>query len=246
MITQEKIDQAPAYFDDIILKPLRDSGINAWVAGGSVKDYLIDTKPVDYDVFFSNKNDFQNAVNHFNSIGADKIWESDNGIKFKLGDNVVDLVKKFYKNASDLINNFDFTVSMFATDGKNLYAGKTSFKDLDGRNIVIHKITNPDSTVKRILKYFKKGFKIKSEEVSKLTNIIQNGGDFRNASATQQTSGDSVPDDTVIDHTAPPPPPPPPPDGGGGSVAKDNSDVMDWIPWILAGMTTLLSIVSED
>ena len=253
MITQQQIHEAPYYFDGIILKPLRDNGITAWVAGGSVRDYFMGVEPVDYDLFFPNKNEFQKAVNHFSSFGQ-PIWESDNGVKFKIGDKVFDLVKKFYKSASDVIKNFDFTVAMFSTDGKNLYGGKTSFKDLDGRNIVIHKVTNADSTLKRVLKYFKKGFKIKSTEVSKLTNEIRNNGYFRNASATDASSGEAMCDAgfTMIDGvcikdktTVVPMPVIPGAGTGNSGGTKSVALEKDWIPWILVGMTTLLSIVSE-
>lgn len=33
---------------------------------------------------------------------------------------------------------------------------------------------------------------------------------------------------------------------GGGGGSEDKSDLFDWIPWILAGMTTALSVVSEQ
>ena len=34
--------------------------------------------------------------------------------------------------------------------------------------------------------------------------------------------------------------------GGGGGDKKTTTDIFDWIPWILAGMTTALSVVSEQ
>jgi hypothetical protein len=33
---------------------------------------------------------------------------------------------------------------------------------------------------------------------------------------------------------------------GGGGGSEDKNDLFDWIPWILAGMTTALSVVSEQ
>lgn len=34
--------------------------------------------------------------------------------------------------------------------------------------------------------------------------------------------------------------------GGGGAEEQPKTDIFDWIPWILAGMTTALSVVSEQ
>jgi hypothetical protein len=198
--TQEQINSAPKYFDDIILKPLRDNNINAWVAGGAVRDYFMGVTPTDYDIFFPTSQDLQKCQDFLKSAGAEKVWESNNGVKYQYNGRVFDLVKRFYTSASDILKNFDFTVSMFATDGKNLWGGKTSFKDLDGRNIVINKVTNPDSTVKRVFKYFDKGFKINKFQINKLANQIKNDGTVSFGGATD-VSGDYLPEDEPTDQT---------------------------------------------
>jgi hypothetical protein len=262
MIQQERIQTAPSYFDGIILKPLRNSGITAWVAGGSLRDYLIGIKPSDYDLFFPNQNEFQKAVNHFESVGAENIFESENGKKYRLGDNVFDLVKKFHNNAVDILKTFDFTAAQFSTDGQKLYRGQGSFKDLDGRNIVINKNKDREETVRKVLnngfllKYFNKGFKMPPQEVSSVTRVIKswNAEDaskmtdlfkvwgsspdvFKNADAV--SSGEGLPEPEPQPQPQPQPQPEPEPE----PIIPEKKD---WVPWILAGMVILLSIVSEN
>ena len=51
-----------------------------------------------------------------------------------------DLVKHFFPNPNETINNFDFTVSMFAIDKDNVYHGKSSFIDLAKKQLMFNKI----------------------------------------------------------------------------------------------------------
>lgn len=167
-IDKKKISSI-VYFNNLILKELKDNRINCWVAGGVLRDYFSD-KPSnsDCDIFFSNINDFNKAKNYLKSKGATTIWESENGMKINYNDNTYDLVKIFTNNPSETINRFDFTISMFATDGKKLYYGNSSLKDLKDRQLVINKISNPLSTLKRVLKHYRKGFTMSADETKKL------------------------------------------------------------------------------
>jgi hypothetical protein len=82
--------------------------------------------------------------------------------------NTFDLVKIFMPNPLATIGRFDFTISMLATDGKELYYGNNTLKDLQDRKLVINTIVNPLSTLKRVLKHYKKGFTMSAEETKKL------------------------------------------------------------------------------
>jgi hypothetical protein len=171
-IDKKKISSI-VYFNNLILKELKDKGINCWVAGGVLRDYFSDI-PLnsDCDIFFSNINDFNKAKNYLKFRGATTIWESENGMKINYNDNTYDLVKIFTNNPSETINKFDFTISMFATDGQKLYYGDSSFKDLKDKQLVINKISNPLSTFKRVLKHYRKGFTMSANETKKLYATI--------------------------------------------------------------------------
>jgi hypothetical protein len=88
--------------------------------------------------------------------------------------NTFDLVKIFTPNPMATIGRFDFTISMFATDGNDVYYGNNSLKDLQDRKLVINTIVNPLSTLKRVLKHYKKGFTMSAEETKKLYTSLNN------------------------------------------------------------------------
>lgn len=163
------------YFNNLILNELRKNGIDSWIAGGVLRDYFTE-KPLksDCDIFFPNIGEFDKAKNYLQSKGAKTIWESDNGMKVTYKGNTYDLVKIFAKNPMDTIARFDFTISMLATDGKDLYYGNNSLKDLQDRKLVINTIVNPLSTLKRVLKHYRKGYTMSAEETKKLYGALNN------------------------------------------------------------------------
>lgn len=161
------------YFNNLILGELRKQGIDAWVAGGVLRDYFLD-KPLksDCDIFFPNSTEFNKAKNYLLSKGAKVVWESENGMKVTYKGNTFDLVKIFMPNPMATISRFDFTISMLATDGKDLYYGNNTLKDLQERKLVLNAIVNPLSTLKRVLKHYKKGFTMSAEETKKLYQAL--------------------------------------------------------------------------
>lgn len=163
------------YFNNLILKELKKNSVNCWIAGGVLRDYFSD-KPLksDCDIFFPNVSEYDKAKNYLLSKGAKTIWESDNGMKVSYKGNTYDLVKIFAKNPTDTIGRFDFTISMFATDGNDIYYGNNSLKDLQDRKLVINTIVNPLSTLKRVLKHYRKGYTMSAEETKKLYTALNN------------------------------------------------------------------------
>jgi len=166
---------AIVYCNNLILKELKDNGINCWVAGGILRDYFSNKNMAsDCDIFFPSVNDYNKAKNYLKTKGAKTIFDNENGTKVIYLNNTFDLVKIIFKNPSDTINKSDFTVTMFATDGQKLYYGKNSFKDLQNKQLVINVISNPDSTFNRVLKHYKKGFEMSSDETKKLYLALNN------------------------------------------------------------------------
>jgi hypothetical protein len=198
MITQQQINYAPIYFSDVILGELYGNGITCWIAGGSVRDYFMGINPVDIDIFFPNENEFNKAKMFFESRNAEKKWESENGVKYLYNGDTFDLVKIYHSSPQKTIKYFDFTTAMFAVTDKSVFAGDTSFDDLDKRKLVINSVTFPDSTLKRVIRYYGKGFTMSSKQLEKLAKIIKKmplkigNDDFLNFAS----SGDTTPPDT--------------------------------------------------
>jgi hypothetical protein len=57
-----------------------------------------------------------------------------------------------------VIDTFDFTVSMLGTDGKALYFNKFTWTDLMRKRLRVHHIHHGISTMRRMIKYSKRGF----------------------------------------------------------------------------------------
>jgi len=193
MIYKTNNSDAPSYFLNIILGEIYTQGITCWLAGGCIRDYFMGVKPIDYDVYFPNENEFNKAKSYLNSVNAKIDWESDNGIKFYYNGIVLDLVKIFSNNPEDTISRFDYTVCMLAVDHNTLYFGENTLKDLEDRKLVINTITNPKSSLKRALKYYNKGFTMSALEASKLYDVIkdmpkQDGEDFLNFASSGETN----------------------------------------------------------
>jgi hypothetical protein len=169
-----QFENAIKRFGSIILNELKEEKINCWIAGGSLRDYFMGI-PVntDYDLFFPNEEEYNNAIKLFNILNAKCVWESDNGAKYEHGAKTFDLIKKFFPSPQACIDEFDFTICMFAVDSEKVYHGETSFIDLAKRQLMVNKITYPGSTLSRAFRYHKKGFIICLGETKKLIEAIQ-------------------------------------------------------------------------
>lgn len=194
------------YFNNLILGELKRNGIKSWIAGGVLRDYFSE-KPLksDCDIFFPNLSEYTKAKNYFISNGGKIIWESENGMKVTHKGNTFDLVKIFASNPIATINRFDFTISMFATDGSDVYYSNNSIKDLQDRKLVINAIVNPLSTLKRVLKHYKKGFTMSAEETKKLYSSLNSlpyddSDDLLNANGT---SGGGMKEPIIVTRDAP-------------------------------------------
>lgn len=160
-------------FRKVILNELLEEEIQCWVAGGSVRDYFMGIPiKTDIDIFFPDKNNYDKASNYFKKNNAIIKWESDKGMKILYKNKTFDIIKMFFKNPKETINAFDFTVSMFAVDKDNVYYDDMSFIDLSKRQLMINKITFPESTTSRMNRYLKKGFNICNGELYKIIKSI--------------------------------------------------------------------------
>ena len=169
-----QLQNAVDRYNKLILSELKEANILCWLEGGQLRDYFAGI-PVktDYDIFFPNDKEFEQAEKYFKDNLAEVKWESENGIKLTYKGRTYDLVKKFFDSPEDTIKNFDFTVSMFAVDTQKVYYGESSFIDLAKRQLMINKITYPASTLSRSFRYVKKGYSICLGEMKKIIDSIQ-------------------------------------------------------------------------
>lgn len=174
-----------------------------WIAGGIVRELLTnrdwDQSDSDIDIFV--KNDEQlleveqqlerlleveqlpiNIPSHYLHSTLSKIHESENAItyEYKCGSTIitVQLITHTFENVEAIIDKFDFTISQFVTDGNVLCVGDTTLFDLGMKQIRINKITYPVSSLQRIIKYSKKGYKACNQTLSDFLILMANNEDM--------------------------------------------------------------------
>lgn len=78
----------------------------------------------------------------------------------------------YYPNLESVIGSFDFTVTMFATDGENFVYGDTSIQDTLDKHLVWNKITYPASSLRRMMKYARKGYWMREEDYQEFVSKV--------------------------------------------------------------------------
>jgi hypothetical protein len=180
-------------FNKLILDDMSKNNINCWIAGGVLRDYFAKEPMVtDCDVFFPNEGEFDKAKQFFKDNGGLTTWESENGMKVNYKDSTFDLVKFYAPNPEATIDKFDFTVSQIAIDGKNIYYGETTFQDLKEKKLELRYITNPLSTLKRVLSHYEKGYKMVHDEIVKLYTDVFVMSDYKLDAVSPYQEGEII------------------------------------------------------
>lgn len=146
------------------LKPFQIQVGQVWVAGGAVRKTLLQKEiDSDYDFFFSNNEALVAFKQHVKEEGGKLSSETPHQetylIDIQNKPRVIQLIKiGFYESVSKLLDTFDFTITQFAYDGENLYAGSHSLWDLSRNRLALHKLTYGVATMRRLIKYTNQGF----------------------------------------------------------------------------------------
>lgn len=163
-----------AEFFEKIFKPLIDSEVTFWVAGGAIRSWF-QTRTVtsDIDVWFPSESEWTNA-----KAVADKVWkltkETTASANYSAGKHWIQLVRKHYfKDPESTISEFDFTVACAATDCRDCFFHDHFFIDLCMKRLAFNKIPYPLSTWRRCQKYMARGFVLCLDEELKLLEALK-------------------------------------------------------------------------
>lgn len=168
-LNNSRTDKCRAYFNDLILTEIEGLG---WVAGGAIRAWYAIERQTDIDLFFKDATDMQKALDIVLKNGGTVVFENDNVKKVAYKKKTLDFCLKYFSNAEETIDNFDFTVSMGAVTVANSHFGADFFMDLSSRRLAINKLPFPISTLSRIQKYTKKGYWICKGELFKIVLAI--------------------------------------------------------------------------
>jgi hypothetical protein len=142
------------------------SAAGPWIAGGAIRRTIMGKEPEsDFDFFFRDADQLGTFADGLLERGYRKVRETEHHIQFRGAPNGgverdVQLIRfKYYQSAEDVIDSFDFTICMVAFDGETLTAGEYALFDLGRQTLAIHQVTFPVSTMRRMIKYTKQGFR---------------------------------------------------------------------------------------
>lgn len=156
-------DETPLAKVLAVLPALADEG--PWLAGGALRRTLLGKAlESDLDFFFRDAEQLAEFARALEARGLVLVRETEHHLHYRgdAGDGVprdYQLIRfQFYTHAHAVIDSFDFTLCQFVTDGNLLTCGPTSLWDAARKRLVLHRLTFPVSTMRRLLKYQKQGF----------------------------------------------------------------------------------------
>jgi hypothetical protein len=139
-----------------------------WVAGGSVRKVWVGQpwKIQDVDFFFKDRDQFErfNAVIPALGEKTDTYYNTSNAITYKIqlrsGEVVTiqAICKDFYPNVQAVLDDFDFNLVQFASDGVQMIATPAAVDDIKHKQIQINTRSTKKINPLRVLKYAAYGF----------------------------------------------------------------------------------------
>lgn len=134
-----------------------------FLAGGAVrKCFLMENiGNSDWDIFFKDIDQFNKYASKLaTETKAQLLCSSDNALTYVIEGNKIQLVKrKFYNNYQEIIDDFDFTICQFVTDGNVIKVGEYSIVDSKHKiiNNTRHVLDRP-GIMGRLVKYIVYGY----------------------------------------------------------------------------------------
>lgn len=160
---------------------------NAILAGGSLRP-LFDKKDkvMDYDLFFTSQDDLDSALVYLEQEGFHCIFRCPGGLLFTYlvpdeegGALKIQIIRRrLYSGMEDLINSFDITACMAATDCIGTVVFNRMFpRDVRSKTVRLNVVTYPTATLNRIRKYERKGYLVNGRTYAQFMGLI-NGREF--------------------------------------------------------------------
>lgn len=172
LATRSTDSETISEFQHIILNVVKPSWtFGPWVAGGCIRRLLLGENAFasDVDVFFASEAQKDEWVARIQALypenvslaNANNVTITVNGV---LLDNKVGVLKfqavhvQYYDSPQAVIDSFDYTICQLVTDGVKLETGEFTLWDLARKRLVLHKLTYPVATMRRMIKYTRQGF----------------------------------------------------------------------------------------
>lgn len=147
------------------------------LAGGALRA-LVDTSEeiIDYDLFVLDQGVISKLKVDLEDIGYKLCFECPKGQLYTYKNSektkVQIINKRPYKDCEDPIASFDITACCAAYDGNTFYTNDRFVFDNLNKLINLNKVEYPNATLRRIVKYSNKGFKLSNAACTTFTTTV--------------------------------------------------------------------------
>ena len=158
----------------------------AFVAGGFIRAYYAGERPNDMDLCFRDEESFETSSAFMEKYRSDEwniVFSTDRAVTYQNKDRLVQFIKFAYGEPEDLVADFDFTICAVALELELVWNSETNwvateymherfFEDLAGRVLVYLGSRMPLASLKRVIKYVKRGYHICDENLISIAESI--------------------------------------------------------------------------
>ena len=146
----------------LLAKPFLNMKNGPWIAGGAIRKIVTNDHDIgnsDIDIFCPSNEVKQWVTSHFDKKSIFHEKTSGNyTYKYKDSYYKIQVVQSFFhKSVEDLLADFDFTATMFASDGNVIVHTQQALIDAQLKRLAFNRIQEKPKPM-RLLKYTKKGF----------------------------------------------------------------------------------------
>lgn len=134
----------------------------SWLAGGALRAHFSRDEVKDFDLFFSDESYALMAELLLAQLGGECTFRCPAGelSTWRLYGMQIQCVKvRYYHTMEQLVDSFDFTMTMFATDGVTLVTSRRAIRDARDKALNINRVTYPVATLNRMCKFVKRGYR---------------------------------------------------------------------------------------
>lgn len=157
---------------------------NAIIAGGFIRAYFAGETPSDLDLYFCNEDDATKAVTALKTKGWVVVTETSRAVTFKKDGKVVQVIMCLLGEPEEILQAFDFTICAAALAKKDdeweLFMHDDFFEHLAGRILVFTGSSFPLASLKRVVKYIRRGYNICDENLIAIAKMIAEMVNFEN------------------------------------------------------------------
>jgi hypothetical protein len=164
------------YFQKQILEKLpEDIREKVAVAGGAVRDKLLDVDIKDYDLFVQDKETEDKLMEFYKANGKEGNVNSQLANYTYEGKWIQIIRGKYYNmETTELIDSFDFTITMAMVTMKHgLRVGEFFYQGIATKHLRINRLDFPLSSLERMQKYINKGYTACNGTLLTLTRELQ-------------------------------------------------------------------------